>query len=326
MFYVHKRYPDIHGLNAPCSHFSYIQDNKTMNSCGSTNFTKIEKTHPNSRRQNGDKKEIPHWGPIITESCVNLNVSYRFLFSACLLVHIFMYGITTIIMLKCGAGNLCAPALTLERLLVSARTCTFNTIMCFFFHNIEYVYVPPDCYNTGWFFSRRQAPIGLPKEICAVLYEVWTGSLYMMYRPQTKRWSRQGSGHVWRRAGDFWPYVGLQECWWERQTVVLPSLPTYTHTHTHKHTHTNTHKHTQTNTRTHKHTQETSIISNRVYKRVHCGNALRIGSGNCSWSRIAYARASIAFLAGLIFCSAGRTFISVFKGLKCTHTVSPYNN
>jgi hypothetical protein len=140
---------------------------------------------------------------------------------------------------------LCAPASTLERLLVSARTCTFNTIMCFFPpHNIEYLYVPPDCYNTGWFFPRRQAPIGLFKEISAVLYEVWTGSLYMVYRPQTKRWSRQGGGHVWRRAGDFWPYVGLPECWWERQTVVLPSLPTYTYTHTQ--THINTHKHTHT--------------------------------------------------------------------------------
>ena len=32
------------------------------------------------------------------------------------------------------------PCLTLERLLVSARTCTFNTTMCFFPHRI-YIYI-----------------------------------------------------------------------------------------------------------------------------------------------------------------------------------------
>ena len=63
---------------------------------------------------------------------------------------------------------------------------------------------------------------------------------------------------------------------------------------------------------THTHTQETSFISKRVYKQVHCGNALRMGSSNSSWKWISFACISVAFLAGIISCSTGTTFIFVF--------------
>jgi hypothetical protein len=49
---------------------------------GSTNFSKIYKLIPNSSRKNYGTKQVPNWGPAITEWPVNFTVIWPFLLGA----------------------------------------------------------------------------------------------------------------------------------------------------------------------------------------------------------------------------------------------------
>jgi hypothetical protein len=53
-------------------------------------FPLILEQRPNSRRQEGDTKQVPYWGRAILYWPVDVTVIWRFLLGACELIHIFV--------------------------------------------------------------------------------------------------------------------------------------------------------------------------------------------------------------------------------------------
>lgn len=99
---------------------------------GFANFPGIKEPPSNSRCQNGDSKQFPHWKPTSLDWHVNLLVTWCFTLSASELVRIFVCkGNTAIIMLKIAsatAQNLVAWATMLRR---SVHSCLASYIFNF---------------------------------------------------------------------------------------------------------------------------------------------------------------------------------------------------